>query len=132
NVDVSVFASNLMDSVLNQLFADIGNYVLAKLPPLAVSIAMVFVARRIVRPRRRPALVASVLAPLLLIGSFFVPTQHRGLQAATPDVLYLEAVGGLIRTQLGYTDQSRQQRPMARSSLPVVLSSSRVPGRRPN
>ena len=29
NIDVSVFASNFMDSVLNQLLADIGNYLRA-------------------------------------------------------------------------------------------------------
>jgi len=132
NVDVSLFASNLMDSVFNQLLADIGNYLVAKIPPLTVALATLLLARRIVRPRRRPARVAGVLAPLLLLGSFFVPTQHRHLQAATPDVLYLEAVGGLIRTQLGFTDQSRQLRPMARSSLPVVLAAPPAKERRPN
>jgi glucan phosphoethanolaminetransferase (alkaline phosphatase superfamily) len=133
NVDVSLFASNLMDSVFNQLLADIDNYAIAKLPPLLVSLAAVLLARRIVRPRRRPALLAAVFAPVLLVASFFIPTQHRHVQAATPDVLYLEAVGGVIRTQLGFTDQSRQLRPMARSSLPVVLTAPRAPGaRRPN
>jgi arylsulfatase A-like enzyme len=73
-----------------------------------------------------------VFAPLLLVGSFFVPTQHRHLQAATPDVLYLEAIGGLIRTQLGFTDQSRQLRPMARSSLPVAFANPPPKATRPN
>ncbi|HEX3596842.1 MAG TPA: sulfatase-like hydrolase/transferase, partial [Polyangiaceae bacterium] len=122
NVDVSLFASNLMDSVFNQLLADIGNYLIAKIPPLTVSVLALLLARRIVRPRRRRALVAGVFAPLFLVASFFIPTQHRHMQAATPDVLYLEAIGGIIRTQLGFTDQSRQLRPMARSSLPVVLA----------
>lgn len=133
NVDVSLFATNMMDSVVNQLFADIGNYVVAKLPPLAVSIAAIWLARRIARPRPLRATVAGAIAPLLLVGSFFVPTQHRHTQASLPDVLYLEAVGGLIRTQLGYTDQSKQLRPRARESLPVVLAGPRSPGtRRPN
>jgi glucan phosphoethanolaminetransferase (alkaline phosphatase superfamily) len=119
NVDVSVFASNFKDSVLNQLYADIGNYARAKLPPFLLSILLVWAARRWVRPRRRPALIASLLAPFLLVGSFFVPTQHRQTQASTPDVLYLNAVGGLLRTQLGMTEQSNQLRPRARDSLPV-------------
>jgi len=133
NVDVSLFASNLMDSVVNQLFADIRNYLIAKLAPFCAAVTLVWVARRVVRPRRRRASVAGFVAPLLLMGSFFVPTQHRHIQAATPDVLYLEAVGGLIRTQLGFTDQSHQLRPRTRQSLPVVLS--RPPSaaeRRPN
>jgi len=132
NVDVSVFASNLMDSVLNQLFADIGNYLWAKLPPFVASIVVVVAARRVIRPRRRSARVASVLAPIFVVASFFIPTKHRHVQAATPDVLYLEAVGGLIRTQLGYTDQSRQLRPKVRSSLPVALTQLPPSGRRPN
>ncbi|MFZ5890954.1 MAG: LTA synthase family protein [Myxococcota bacterium] len=119
NVDVSVFASNFKDSVLNQLFADIGNYLRAKLPPFALSIALLWAARRWIRPRRRPALIAGVAAPLFLLGSFFIPTQHRHTQASTPDVLYLNAVGGLLRTQLGMTEQSHQLRPRARASLPV-------------
>jgi glucan phosphoethanolaminetransferase (alkaline phosphatase superfamily) len=132
NVDVSLFATNMMDSVFNQLLADIGNYLIAKLPPLFVSVVTVLLVRRIGRPRRRLAIVAGVFAPLLLVGSFFVPTQHRHLQAATPDVLYLEAIGGLIRTQLGFTDQSRQLRPMARSSLPVAFANPPPKATRPN
>ncbi|HEX4337172.1 MAG TPA: sulfatase-like hydrolase/transferase [Polyangiaceae bacterium] len=132
NVDVSLFATNLMDSVFNQLLADIGNYLIATTPPLTVSVVALVLARRIVRPRRRRAFVAGLLAPLVLIGSFFVPTQHRHMQAATPDVLYLEAIGGIIRTQLGFTDQSRQLRPRQRNSLPVVLANPPAKGKRPN
>ncbi len=132
NVDVSVFASNLMDSVFNQLFADIGNYLIAKIPPLCVALFLVWAARRVIRPHRRPAVVTAALAPVFLVASFFIPTQHRHIQAATPDVLYLEAIGGLIRTQLGFTDQSRQLRPKVRHSLPVVLANPRRTGPRPN
>lgn len=119
NVDVSVFASNFTDSVVNQLFADIGNYLSAKLPPFVLALTLVWLARRVLRPQRRPAQVLGVLAPCLLFGGFFVPTQHRAAQASTPDVLYLHAVGGLLRTQLGFTEQSNQMRPRARESLPV-------------
>jgi glucan phosphoethanolaminetransferase (alkaline phosphatase superfamily) len=119
NVDVSLFAANFKDSVINQLYADLGNYLQAKLPPFVLAILLVWVARRVLRPQRSPAIALGVLAPVFLIASFFVPTQHRHLQASTPDVLYLNAVGGLLRTQLGFTDQSNQLRPRARASLPV-------------
>lgn len=119
NVDVSVFASNFTDSVVNQLSADLSNYVLAKLPPFMLALALVWAGRRVLQPRQRPARLAGVLAPLALVSSLFIPTQHRHAQASTPDVLYLHAVGGLIRTQLGLTEQSNQTRPRARASLPV-------------
>jgi glucan phosphoethanolaminetransferase (alkaline phosphatase superfamily) len=130
NVDVSVFASNFMDSVVNQLLADWANYVRAKLPPFALALVLIWAARRVVRPPRLPSLVLSPLAPLLLVGSFFIPTHHRSEQASTPDTLYLNAIGGLLRTQLGFTDQSHQLRPRARTSLPVpALSRAAVPPR---
>lgn len=130
NVDVSVFASNFMDSVVNQLFADIGNYARAKFPPLVLALGLLWLSRRLLRPPRFRSRLALVAAPLLLVASFFIPTQHRHLQAATPDTLYLHAVGGLIRTQLGLTEQSNQLRPRARESLPVPELESRAPARR--
>jgi len=130
NVDVSVFASNFMDSVVNQLLADIGNYLQAKLPPLLMAVFLVWLGRRVVRPARFPSRVVGPLAPALLVASFFIPTHHRSEQASTPDTLYLHAVGGLLRTQLGFTDQSNQLRPRARNSRPVPpLERAAVPAR---
>jgi glucan phosphoethanolaminetransferase (alkaline phosphatase superfamily) len=130
NVDVSVFASNFVDSVVNQLGADIGNYLRAKLPPLMLALGLVWAARRVIRPTQFPSRIAATLAPLLLVASFFVPTQYRAEQASTPDTLYLNAIGGLLRTQLGLTDQSNQLRPRARSSRPLPpLTRAPVPKR---
>ncbi len=119
NIDVSRFASNLMDSVVNQLFADITTYLRANLFPFLGAAALLIVARLVIRPRRRPARVAGFAVPLVAAASFAIPTQYRQLQASTPDVLYLNAVGGLLATQMGWTDQSHQLRPKVRHSLPV-------------
>ena len=119
NLDVSLFASNFKDSVLNQLLADYGNYLRAKLPPLCVALGLIWTARRVLRPRRRRVRATGVLAPVVVVASFFIPVQHRHLQAAPPDVLYLNAVGGLLETQFGWSEQSKQLRPRARESLPV-------------
>ncbi len=119
NLDVSLFATNFKDSIINQLLADFGNYLRAKLPPLCIALTLLWLGRRWLRPTRLRARIVGWLAPLLIAGSFFIPAQHRHLQAAPPDVLYLNAVGGLISTQLGFTEQSNQMRPRARESLPV-------------
>ncbi|HEY3665792.1 MAG TPA: sulfatase-like hydrolase/transferase [Polyangiaceae bacterium] len=119
NLDVSLFASNFKDSVINQLLADFGNYLRAKLPPFSIALLLVWAARRWLRPRKLRAQIFGYLAPLLLLATFAIPAQHRHLQAAPPDVLYLNAVGGLLATQFGYTEQSNQMRPRARESLPV-------------
>ncbi|HEY2410202.1 MAG TPA: hypothetical protein VGI10_29560, partial [Polyangiaceae bacterium] len=127
NVDVSLFASNFKDSVINQLFADLRNYLRAKTPPFLIALLLVWLGRRWLRPRRARARVTGILAPFALVAAFFIPTQHRHLQAATPDVLYLNAVGGLLETQFGLSEQSNQLRPRARQSLPVPLL-VRAPG----
>jgi glucan phosphoethanolaminetransferase (alkaline phosphatase superfamily) len=119
NTDVSEFASNFTDSIVNQLVADLGNYLKVLLPILVVSVALVVSARRWVRLKRRQSQWVFVLAPSLLVASLFIPTQHRQYQACTPDILYFNAVGGVLRTTLGFTEQSGQVRPMARHSLPV-------------
>jgi len=119
NTDVSEFASNFRDSIVNQLVADLANYLKVLLPIFVLAIGLLVLARRWVRPTQRQAKVTGVLAPVLLLASLFCPTQHRQYQASLPDILYFNAVGGLIRTNLGLTQQSGQVRPMARHSLPV-------------
>ncbi len=119
NTDVSEFASNFRDSIVNQLLADLANYLKILLPILLLAVGLLVMSRRWVRLSHRQYQVAGVLGPVLLGASLFSPTQHRQFQACTPDVLYLNAVGGVIRTTLGFTEQSGQVRPMARHSLPV-------------
>lgn len=119
NVDVSRFATNFTDSVVGQLLADFRNYMEVKLPVLALGVALVWLGRHVLRPRRRVVRLATTCAPVVVLASLFIPTQHRHLQAATPDMLYMHSVGGLLATELGFTDESQKLRPRARESLPV-------------
>ena len=54
NRDLSLFAVNLMDSVVNQLWADASGYLLAKLPFIALSVGMVLLAQRWVPSSMEP------------------------------------------------------------------------------
>jgi phosphoglycerol transferase MdoB-like AlkP superfamily enzyme len=119
NEDVSVFASNLMESVVSQFLADLSNYAKTNAPALLASLILVYLARRILRPGRIRHRIVSALVPLALASICVIPLKYRQIQAATPDVLYMNAVGGLVRTQLGLTEQAGQIRPRSRESLPV-------------
>ncbi len=119
NVDVSRFATNFADSVVGQLLADFRNYLMVKLPVLLLGVALVWLGRHVLRPRRRTVRIATVVAPVVVLATFFIPTQHRHLQAATPDMLYMQSVGGLLATELGFTEESQKLRPRPRESLPV-------------
>lgn len=130
NTDVSRFATDFTESVLHQLWADIGNYLRVKLPFLLVALALVVSARRgIVLTPRGTRFARLAWAPIFLL-AVFLPTRHREKQPATPDVLYLNAMGGMTQTLVGLTEQSRQMRPKARRSEPVPrLSRKDVPPR---
>jgi glucan phosphoethanolaminetransferase (alkaline phosphatase superfamily) len=128
NEDVSVFASNLMDSVVSQFLADIANYAKTNIPPLLLALLLVYLARKILRPGRVRHRIISAVVPIALVSVCLIPLKHRQIQAATPDVLYMNAVGGLVRTQLGLTEQAGQVRPRARESLPVPKTQA-IPAR---
>jgi glucan phosphoethanolaminetransferase (alkaline phosphatase superfamily) len=119
NEDVSVFASNLMESVVSQLLADLPNYLRANFLPLCAAVLIVLLARRLIRPRPILAGISAALAAVAMTAACVVPVRHRQIQASTPDILYLNAVGGLVRTQFGLTEQAGQIRPRSRESLPV-------------
>ncbi len=124
--DLTLFAANLTESVVNQLAVDIWRYLAANAPFLLIALGLVAACRSLlgnkrVHPRRRLVLCA----PVVFFGCWFVPLKFRAPQAATPDTLYLNAMGAYVRSQLGVTDQSRQVRPHTRQSrevpsLPVV------------
>ncbi len=119
NADVARFATDFTESVVNQLWADRGNYFSFKFPAFVCAVLLVWGARNVVRPTRTSALVAGWVAPVLLIVSFFLPISFKERQASTPDALYLHAMGSMLSTQLGLSSESGKSRPRARASLPV-------------
>lgn len=120
NSDVSRFATDFRESVLNQLTADAGNYLSFKGPAFVVALMLVVAASAIVRPPRRSARVAACLAPLVVVASFLLPTEYRHRQASSPDILYMHAMGAMLETQLGLSKESHQLRPRSRASRLVA------------
>lgn len=119
NADVARFATDFTESVLNQLWADRGNYLSFKAPALLLAFLLVFIAKHVIRPGKVSSTWAGRVAPWLLLGSFFLPVSFKERQACSPDVLYLHAMGGMLSTQLGFSSESGKTRPRARKSLSI-------------
>ena len=115
--DLTLFAATLTESVVNQLAVDLTRYLAANAPFLLIALGLVTACRSLlgnkrIHPKRRIVL----FAPVVFFGCWFVPLKFRAPQAATPDTLYLNAMGAYVRSQLGVTVQSRQVRPHTRQS----------------
>jgi glucan phosphoethanolaminetransferase (alkaline phosphatase superfamily) len=118
NRDISLFARDFVASVANQASADLAGISRANLPFLALAVALCLLARRVVHARALPARHSTWLAPLALGLAFVLPLQDRRWQAATPDMLYLSAVGSFVSGGLGQSSK-KQPPPRVRQPLPL-------------
>lgn len=102
NLDALLFATSFSESVLGHMHADGTNILVAVVPPLAFALTLVWASRNVVRPRRtRKSTALRILAPLVVIPAFAIPCSYRTVQASTPDVIYLHAMGGVIKQITG-------------------------------
>jgi arylsulfatase A-like enzyme len=122
NLDALLFATTFSESLFGHLRADGLNLFTAVGPPLLGAIALVWIARVVVRPRQTTATrVAQVLAPLAVLAGLSIPCSYRTVQASTPDVIYLHAMGGVVKQVAGITPPAHV-RPAVRTppALPAV------------
>lgn len=104
NLDALLFATTFSESLFGHLRADGLNFITAVGPPLLVAIALVWIGRIVVRPRRtRSNRIAYVLAPFAILAGLTIPCSYRTVQASTPDVIYLHAMGGVVKQITGIT-----------------------------
>jgi len=122
NLDATLFGASFGESLFSQLEADGLNFLRSMLPPALCAAALVWLGRRLVRPRRtaRTRLLWAA-APLMVVAAFLIPCSYRTVQASTPDVIYFHAVGGLVK-ELAGVRSTAQIRPGLRTppALPQV------------
>lgn len=135
NLDALLFATTFSESMFGHLRADGLNFFSAVGPPLAFAIAFVWLGRRIVRPRQTTqGRILRGLAPFAVVAGLTIPCSYRTVQASTPDVIYLHAMGGVVKQITGITPPAHV-RPGVRTppKLPKVTpKSSGSPIDRPN
>lgn len=101
NLDATLFGTSFAGSVFGQLSADGSNFFWRVAPTFLIAFALVFMGRKLLRPRRSTARFARALAPIAVVAVFLIPTSYRRVQASTPDVIYFHALGGLIKELTG-------------------------------
>lgn len=128
NLDATLFGTSLSASLFGQLRADGQNFITSIVPPLILSVGLVLLGRRFIRPRPTVRRMAYFVAPLAVIGAFLIPCSYRTVQASTPDVIYLHAMGGLIQQLTGVRTRD-QIKPGLRTppSLPVLVAEPTTP-----
>ena len=119
NVGVARFATQFADSVVNQLLSDLPNYLSFMVPALILSLLLLVISRKVLRPRRTVARAAQLLSPLMLYLALTWPQAHAQRQPSTPDMLYTEAIGETLSLALGLSKDSGRDRPRLRNSRTV-------------
>jgi len=97
NADAVLFGAAFPASLRGQIGADASGLLWALAVPLFYFLAMAAVGRKWVRPSRRAAVLASVMAPALPVMVAILPCSFRTAQAATPDVIWFHAVAAFAR-----------------------------------
>ncbi|HTM43849.1 MAG TPA: sulfatase-like hydrolase/transferase, partial [Polyangiaceae bacterium] len=126
NVDSWAFASNFVTSILNQLGADLHNYLFTQFPALLGSLILLWAGRTWLAPKANRLRLARWAVGLSLAVAFFVPLGPAQAQASLPDILFFNALGGLVRAQAHMARPTDGPLPRLRSSLPVPPLTSRV------
>ena len=102
NLDATLFGTSLSESLFSQLRADGKNFLTSVVPPILFATALIWLGRSFIRPRAsRGSRVARCAAPIAVGAALLIPCSYRTVQASTPDVIYLHAVGGLLKELVG-------------------------------
>jgi glucan phosphoethanolaminetransferase (alkaline phosphatase superfamily) len=128
NADAARFGAAVGRNVLNHLGADAANFARFLAAPALVVVLLLMLARTWLRPPRTLRRGALVAAPLALLVALAAPCADRYAQAATPDVIFLHALGRLLASRMGLVE-ARWQKPLVRS--PEYLPALRATPSRP-
>jgi glucan phosphoethanolaminetransferase (alkaline phosphatase superfamily) len=115
--------TTMMPSVGQQLWSDRFGFALALLPPVIGIIALAFGGMVVAPLRRARTLLALDVAAIALVVALFASPSHGGEQGATPDILYLSAMGQLARAHWDHNETVERVHPGPRT--PPALASFR-------
>ncbi len=122
--------TTMMPSVGQQLWSDRLQLAAALVPP-ALAIAALALGGMLLAPlRRKRTWLAIDVAALALVSSLLAAPTHGGEQGATPDVLYLSAMGRLARAHWDHNETVERIHPGPRTPMALLPLKPRATPRR--
>ena len=118
--------TSMIPSLRQQLWSDRVTVALAVVPPLLVAMLLVILGRALRPSGSRGARMALDGALMAVVVALFA-SPARGEQGATPDALYLSALGQFARARWAREDSVSSVHPGPRSPLEVPSLSARPP-----
>lgn len=95
-------------------------YIIAEIAlAFVVSIVLLMLARKFVRPRKILRTIAPVFVLPALGAVITIPVSYRVLQSTPPDILYFHGLAAMIKENLGITHDSPDLRVQRRNPEPV-------------
>ncbi len=117
--DAQIHSKSILRSVVGTL--PLGRpFILAEIMlAFVVAIGLLFLARKFLRPRGIPRMVAPWLVVPALFVAVTVPVSYRVLQSTPPDMIYFHGLAATIKEHLDITHDSPDLRVMRRDPEPV-------------
>jgi glucan phosphoethanolaminetransferase (alkaline phosphatase superfamily) len=101
NADAASYGAAVGRSVANHFGADLANFA-RFVAPVALAMLAAWLAGRLwLRPRRSLLRLARVVAPVSIVAALVAPCSFRTVQASTPDMIFMHALGRVIGARVG-------------------------------
>jgi glucan phosphoethanolaminetransferase (alkaline phosphatase superfamily) len=129
NLDAALFGASFGSTLWKEIRNDWWGLVKAHLVPFVVALMMLWSVKTWLRPSRTTARWAQRLALPATALVFVLPCSYQSLQAATPDILYLHAMSGMLRASLFGTQKSLHVLPSERipEHVPALVAQPKLP-----
>lgn len=121
NIDAIHFGAGFLSMIISLVLADLPALMRAHLPAFCASLMLLAAGRWLLRPRTSELRVARWAVFIATLLALSLPWSYRTLQAATPDMICLHALGDLARQ--GITDEP----PDEQMALPGARSPEFIP-----
>ncbi|MET0591294.1 MAG: hypothetical protein ABW133_01255, partial [Polyangiaceae bacterium] len=127
NADAALFGAAFPASLRGQIAADGAGLLRALAVPFALFLTLAILARKWVRPPRRAIAFAHGATLLGAVAIAVAPCSYRTVQAAPPDVIFLHAMGSVVKEIAAGTTAHVEPGIRKAPYLPVVAPSAGSP-----